>query len=237
MSRRSVFSMLFVVVLLGAGFFAWNVFSYYNQIVHGTLSLEDIPSYSFADKLTTSRLARAMATEAPTTANVVTTDDPSIGSMNAPLTIVEFADFECPYSEEVSYVVRRAAEQFPNLVRIIYRDYPLVDIHPSAELAAEAGGCANEQGKFWEFHDKLFANQADLSREAMIGYAESLGMSRQKFESCLNSGKYEEEVAEDMLDGTAAGVYGTPTFFFNGHRIEGAIPEATFEKIISAFSK
>ena len=235
MSRRSVFSLLFVVVLLCSGFFAWQVFSYYQKIVNGTISLQDIPRYSFADKLTTSRLARAAATTTPVNVDVASTDDPSLGSNDAPLTIVEFADFGCPYSREASYAIRRAAQTYGSLVHYIYRDFPLTDLHPEAELAAEAGGCANEQDQFWAFHDKLYANQQDLSRSALIDYAAQVGMSTQKFESCLNSGKYKTEVAEDVAAGSKAGVYGTPTFFFNGHVVEGSIPAETLGKIIEAF--
>ncbi len=237
MSRRSVFSFIFIVILLGAGLFAWQVFSYYQKIVNGTITTADFPTLAFTDKLTSSRITRAAVSETSEVVDVVTDDDPSLGSLNAPLTIVEFADFACPYSQEVSYAIRRIAQTFGSTVRYIYRDFPLSEVHPDAELAAEAGNCANEQDHFWEFHDKLFANQQDLSRTSLLRYAEQVGMSKQKFESCLNSGKFKGEVAEDLAAGEKAGVYGTPTFFFNGHKVEGAIPENVLNQIVAAFSK
>ncbi len=237
MSRRTVVSFVFAIILLVGGLFSWQVFSYYQKIQNGTLAPDDIPTFAFADKVTTSQLAKAASSAAPTSGTLVSDDDPSIGSVDAPLTIVEFADFQCPYSQEVSYVLRRMAQVYGGSVRVIFRDYPLVDIHPEALLAAEAGGCANEQGQFWAFHDKVFASQTDLSRASLIDYAGQVGMSKQKFESCLNSGKYGEEVANDMADGAAAGVLGTPTFFFNGRMVEGSIPESFFVKIIQAFIK
>lgn len=236
MSRRLVFSFLFVVIILGAGLFVSQVFSYYQKIMNGTISAEDLPRYAFTDKMTSSAMARQGAGGAGASEfDVVTSDDPSIGPTDALLTIVEFADFSCPFSKEESYVIRRAAETYGGLIRVIFRDFPLTDIHPDAQLAAEAGSCAQSLGQFWAYHDKLFANQGDFSREALIGYAVEVGMSAQKFESCLNSAKVKEEVAQDIADGQAAGVYGTPTFFFNGQRVEGAVPEATFGKIISYF--
>ncbi|MEK9130922.1 MAG: DsbA family protein [Patescibacteria group bacterium] len=234
MSRRTVFSILFVVVLLGAGLFIGLIFSYYQKIMDGTISAKDLPRYAFTDRMTSSAVARQSASGVGSV-DVVTSDDPSIGPADAILTIVEFADFSCPFSKEESYVVRRAAETYSGLIRVIFRDFPLTDIHPDARLAAEAGSCAQSLGQFWPYHDKLFANQVDFSREALIDYALEVGLSAQKFESCLNSTQVKEEVAQDIADGQAAGVYGTPTFFFNGQRIEGAVPEAIFGKIISYF--
>ena len=236
MSRRSLFSILFLLVLLIAGLFVGQVFSYYQKIQNGTIALTDLPSYTFADKLTTSSLARGSVSSTAAQGVMATDDDPSLGSKDAPLTIVEFADFQCPYSAEESYLIRRLAAQFGDTVRVIYRDFPLSDIHPEAALAAEAGGCAHEQDAFWAYHDKLFANQSDLSRGALIAYAGEVGMSTQKFESCLNARRYKNEVAEDLAAGEAAGVYGTPTFFFNGQMVSGAVPEDTLNQIIRLFT-
>lgn len=237
MSRKTVGSLFFALVLLVGGLFSFQVFSYYQKIQNGTLSTLDLPTFVFADKLTTSQLSKAAASAAPPSGTLATDDDPSLGSVDAVLTIVEFADFQCPYSQEVSYVLRRMAELYGGTVRVIFRDYPLVDVHPDALLAAGAAECAHEQGQFWAYHDKLFANQNALSRASLIDYASQVGMSKQKFESCLNAKRYEDEIANDMADGAAAGVLGTPTFFFNGHMVEGSIPESTFAKIIQAFTK
>ena len=236
MSRRSLFTTLFLFVLLVAGLFVGRVFSYYQKIQSGSIALTDLPSYTFADKLTTSALAKSAAAAVPSAGTLATDDDPALGSVDAPLTLVEFGDFQCPYSAEESYLIRRLASQFGDSVRVIYRDFPLSDIHPEAALAAEAGGCASEQGAFWSYHDKLFANQSDLSRAALITYAGAVGMSTQKFESCLNSRRYKNEVAEDAAAGEAAGVYGTPTFFFNGQMVSGAVPEETLNQIIRLFT-
>lgn len=237
MSRRTLFTLCFSIVLMLGGLFSWQVFSYYQKIQNGTLTTLDLPTFAYADKVTTSQLSKAASSAAPDSGELVTTDDPSIGSEDALLTIVEFADFQCPYSKEVSYVLRRMAELYGDSVRVIYRDYPLVDVHPDSLLAAVAGECAEEQNQFWAYHDKVYANQNDLSRTALIEYAAQVGMSKQKFESCLNSDRYADEIAEDMADGAAAGVLGTPTFFFNGHMVEGSIPESTFAKIIQVFVK
>jgi protein-disulfide isomerase len=164
--------------------------------------------------------------------DLATDDDPSLGSPDATLTIVEFADFGCPYSREVSYAIRRLASVYENDLRYVYRDFPLEDLHPQALVAAEAGECADAQDRFWAFHDQLYQHQSDLSREALVAYAAGVGLDVDLFESCLDSGRYVAEVQADFAEGAAAGVYGTPTFFVNGVRIPGAIPEDVLEKII-----
>lgn len=235
MSRRHVVSLCLALIFLLGGLFTAQIFGYYQKIQNGTLSLTDLPTYAFADKLTTSQLSKAASAVAPSSGNLTTDDDPRLGSADALLTIVEFADFQCPYSKEVSYVLRRVAELYGDSVRVIYRDYPLVDVHPDALLAAIAGECADAQEQFWAYHDKLFANQGDLSRGALIAYAEQIGLNTERFEACLDAVRQSEEVAEDMVDGAAVGVIGTPTFFFNGRMVEGSIPELTFVKIVKLF--
>ncbi len=223
-----------VLFLAALGVFAARVYSFYHKIDSGTLTAAEIPDVSYASRLSTSQLAQASASNVGGI-DVVTTDDPSMGSKDAPLTIVEFADFGCPYSEQVSHVLRRLATLYPETIHYIYRDFPLADLHPEAVLAAVAGECAEEQKSFWAYHDKLYQHQDALSEEDLIRYAEEVGMDKRDFRTCLNSGRYTDEVVEDISDGSAAGVYGTPTFFLNGTRVEGAIPDDVLTQIVTAF--
>lgn len=234
MPRKVLLTIVFVAVFAGIGLFAWRVLFYYQKVVSGTLTEED---FGFQNRLTVSEasIAALAATTPPDQAEVATDDDPSIGSATARLTIVEFADFGCPYSREVSYTARRLAELYGNDVRYIYRDFPLTDLHPGADLAAEAGECAQDQDQFWSYHDKLYQNQHDLSRDSLVRYADEIGLDTARFASCLDTHRYQGEVQADLEDGQAAGVYGTPTFFWNGNRIEGAIPEDVFEALINGF--
>ena len=148
---------------------------------------------------------------------------PSRGPTSAPVTIVEFSDFQCPYCGREYPVIERLMKEYDGRLRLVFRHYPL-DFHPFAQKAAEAAACAQDQGKFWELHDKMFTNQTKLAVTDLKGYAKSLGMDPTKFDKCLDSGEKKALVDEDMKAGSAAGVSGTPAFFINGIFINGAQP-------------
>lgn len=165
--------------------------------------------------------------------NVVVDDDPARGALNAPLTFIEFSDFQCPYSKRYSdEILPMILSNYGDRIRYVYRDFPLSSIHPKAQKAAEAAQCAFEQGKFWEYHDLLFKNQGKLELADLKAYALSLGLDEGKFNLCLDSDKYAPEVQKDIQDGQTYGVTGTPTFFINGRKAIGALPYATFKTII-----
>jgi protein-disulfide isomerase len=159
-------------------------------------------------------------------------DDPSFGPKEAPIQIIEFSDFECPYSRDFAFSLRELMIKYPNRFNFIFRDFPLVEIHPNSFRAAEAANCAAEQGKFWPMHDKLFQNQERLSDLDLKLYALQIGLDMVKFNQCFDGHKYKEEIEIDLADGKAAGVIGTPTFFINGVKVEGVIPKEGLEKII-----
>ena len=148
---------------------------------------------------------------------------PSRGPTNAPVTIVEFSDFQCPYCGREYPVIERLMKEYDGKLRLVFRHYPL-DFHPFAQKAAEAGACAQDQGKFWELHDKMFTNQGKLAVADLKGYAKTLGMDATKFDKCLDSGEKKALVDDDLKAGSAAGVNGTPAFFINGIFVNGAQP-------------
>lgn len=163
-------------------------------------------------------------------------NDPFTGDENAPVVMIEFSDFECPFCGRFfNETLSQVEEKYINTgkVKFVYRDFPL-SFHPNAQKAAEAGECANEQGKFWEMHDMIFENQSAIAVANLKTYAANLGLNTGQFNSCLDSGKYADEVASDVADGTAAGVSGTPTFFINGQILVGAQPFSAFEQVIEA---
>lgn len=166
------------------------------------------------------------------TVNVASADDPYQGSAEAKVVIVEFSDFQCPYCLQQFTIAREIINIYGDRIKFIYRDFPLLNDHPEAEKAAEAGECAHEQGKFWEMHDKMFINQPDLSVKALKSYAQQIGLDTNKFNSCLDNDKYRTEVLTDYNEGVDAGVIGTPVFFINNRKYEGIIPLETFKKII-----
>lgn len=161
-----------------------------------------------------------------------TATDPVWGNPSAPVKIIEFSDFQCPFCQESFPIVREMLFKYQDKIYFIYRDFPNNLDHPQAQKAAEAGQCANEQGKFWPLHDKFFINQDDLSVAAIKNYAQAVGLDSAKFNVCLDSGKYAEEVNQDYQDGASLGALGTPTFFINGYKVSGVIPKETFIKII-----
>ena len=163
-------------------------------------------------------------------------DDPMRGSPDAKVTIIEFSDFQCPFcgkfwKETYPQLMKEYVET--GKAKFVFRDYPL-EFHPEAQKAAEASECAHEQGKFWEYHDKIFENQQSLSVANEKQWAKDLGLDSAKFDNCLDSGKYAEEVKKDAAEGSAAGVSGTPGFFVNNQIISGAVPFEVFKQAIEA---
>jgi protein-disulfide isomerase len=156
------------------------------------------------------------------------------GNPKAPLVIVEFADFQCPYCQLVQETLKKVLAKYEGRVSLAFRDLPLREIHPQAELAAQASRCAGEQGKFWEYHDLLFSNQSKLDREGLVGQAQNLKLDQKQFDSCLTTGKYKAQVEEDRQLGLRAGITGTPGFVINGNLLSGNIPQETLEKAIDA---
>jgi protein-disulfide isomerase len=161
-------------------------------------------------------------------------DDPFIGDINAPVTIIEFSDFECPFC------TRFYKNTLPQLkkdyidtgkARLVYRDFPL-GFHSNAQKSAEAAECADDQNKFSEMHDKLFDEGVSGGVTSFKQFAKDLGLNTAEFDNCLDSGKYSEEVQKDLEDGQSLGVSGTPTFFINGKKLVGAQPFEAFKQII-----
>ncbi len=171
--------------------------------------------------------------EKPAVRVEVAATGPSKGPDNAPITIVEFSDFQCPFCGKANTSVDEVLKSYEGKVRVVFRHYPL-PFHQEAPKAAEASLCAADQGKFWEYHDKLFANQSALKVEDLKKHASDLGLDAARFNECLDSGKKAEIVSKDKADGEKAGVTGTPAFFINGVALSGAVPASEFKTIIDA---
>jgi len=170
--------------------------------------------------------------DAPRTNIDIAATDPVIGNPKAPVTIVEFSDFQCPFCRRAAPILKEVREKYGDKVRVVWKDFPLTQIHPQAFHAAEAGRCAAEQGKFWEYHDQLFGNQEALQPDDLKKYAAAAGMDATKFGECLDSSKYAERVRDGVAAGTRLGVNSTPTLYVNGRLVEGAQPYEVFAGII-----
>jgi len=159
-------------------------------------------------------------------------DDPSVGSASAPVTIVEFSDFQCPYCQRVAPTIKQVRQTYGDKVRVVWKDFPLTQIHPQAFKAGEAAHCAGDQGKFWEYHDRLFANQQSLQPTDLKQHASELGLNAPAFATCLDSSKHGERVRDGVAEGTRLGVDSTPTVYINGRMLAGAQPYETFVTVI-----
>lgn len=238
-SQQSLYYFMIAVVFAVAGFIVGGI-----TFSARGVSTEDIRSAAAAGareavrselaslQLNTGGAAAPQPTAAPVT--VDTSAAPSWGPADAKVTLVEFSDFECPYcgrfNRDTYDLIR---QQYGDSIRYVFKHLPLTQIHPNAERASMAAECANEQGKFWEYHSILFQNQTNLSAEALVGYAQTVGVADQaKFNECLQTEKYLSKVQADMNEGFNLGIGGTPTFFINGIALVGAQPFSVFRNAI-----
>jgi protein-disulfide isomerase len=185
-------------------------------------------AYSLRDKSEVSILLQPVSVH-------VTYDSARVqGNPDAPVTIVEFADFQCPFCKKSEETLKALLSKYHGQVKLAFLDFPLAEIHGQAGSAAEAARCAGEQGKFWDYHESLFADPSKLDEASLIGRAQKLHLDKIAFRSCLDSGKFRPDIEANRQAGSEAGVQGTPAFFINGVFLSGAQPQAEFEKIIDS---
>ncbi len=167
-----------------------------------------------------------------------TDDDPALGPEDAPITIVEFSDYECPYCKRWhSQTFKQLLNMYEGKIRFVYRDFPLNSIHPRAQIAAEAAECADDQGMYWAMHDILFNDQDGWSKasnplDRFKIYALQLNMDADEFLNCIDLGYYTQEVQFDLRAGASYGITGTPAFLINGKLLSGAHPLETFQMVL-----
>lgn len=159
----------------------------------------------------------------------VRAEGPARGPATAPVVIVEFSDFGCPYCQRAARTLDQVLERYGDKVRLVFRHYPL---QANSQRVAEAAACAGELGSFWPYHDLLFEHQGAHADDDLKRYAQEIGLDEGEFSGCLDSGRTTEVVAQDAADGEAAGVTGTPSFFVNGRPVSGALPFDAFKQII-----
>lgn len=164
---------------------------------------------------------------------VASDGEPALGADGAPVTIVEFSDFQCPYCRQVQPTLKRLMAEYEGKVKLVFRDFPLRNIHPQAQKASEAAQCAAEQHKFWPYHDKLFA-ATSLHMDDLKKYAQELELHVEQFTACLDSNKHASGINADMQAGQNAGVNATPTFFVNGSVLSGAASYEHFKEVVDA---
>ena len=151
----------------------------------------------------------------------ISADDWSLGAPDAPVVMLEYGDFECPYCAMARPVLEGLVAEYPDAIRLIYRHFPVTAIHPRAFMAAEAAEAAGAQGGFWEMHDAIFMHQNQLGYENLLWYAEQIGLDAAEFDQAMRSHLHQDEVKRDFRRGVQDGVNGTPTIFINRRRYDG----------------
>jgi protein-disulfide isomerase len=187
---------------------------------------------AFVAELRRSGPAISLVMDAPRYQVEVGADDPALGPANAPVTLVEFSDFQCPFCLRLAPTIKQLRQQYGDRIRIVWKDFPLTQIHPEAFKASEAAHCARDQGKFWEYHDVLFGNQQALQPQSLKQYAADLGLNATTFATCLDTSKYNDRVQQQMGVGNGLGINSTPATFVNGRLVMGAQPLEVFTSII-----
>ena len=171
----------------------------------------------------------------PSKVDITVNDNDRIkGNKDAPITIVEFSDIQCPFCARFHPTMEQAVRDYPDKVRWVYKHFPLDSIHPYARKASEASECAGDQNKFWEYLGKLFDNQSQINQSYLNQLAGEMGLDQGKFDSCLADGKYTQKVNDDYQEGLKYGVRGTPGNFINGQSISGAVPYAQIKAMIDS---
>ena len=246
--KKSTYNILIISIIITVGIAAFFAGSYTTNLNSDQISQEEFNNE--IAKLELRILEKQLPTKQPSMPLKISTDnDPIIGNPNAPITIIEFSDFQCPFC------ARFHVETFPSImneyidkgqVKLVFRDFPIQSIHPNALPASVASECANEQGKFKEMHDKLFENQKEWSNQSLDNlmitftqYALDIGLEDETFDTCLKNGKYVEEIQKDLDDGRNYGITGTPGFFVGNDQIgfvelKGAQPFENFKKVIDS---
>lgn len=246
--KKSTFNGLIISVIVIVGIAAFFAGSYASVFNSNQITEEDLDDA--IAKLELKILQNQLPTKQPTPIVKISADnDPIIGNPDAPIIIIEFSDFQCPFCarfhiQTLPLILEEYIDQ--GKVKLVFRDFPIQSIHPNALPAAVAAECANEQGKFREMHDMLFDNQNQWNKletndvlSLFSNYASNIQLDQEIFDSCLTSGKYIEEIRKDLDDGRDYGVSGTPGFFVGNEKIgfvelKGAQPFESFKKIIDS---
>jgi len=218
-----------LILLAAMGWFLWRVVTFEQAINKG----EPLPQFSSKE----TQIAGSTTTATGIAYDVDSPTAPTLGPKDAKLVVVEFLDFQCPFCQEAFDTVRAMQAKYGDRVRFEVRYFPLTEIHPEAMQAVEAASCADAQGKFWTMHDRLFAQKGVLGRTYLDAAALASGLDVKLYKTCMDTHARYNAIRQDIAAGTNAGVRGTPTFFFNGRRVEGVIPADVFDQLITSSLK
>lgn len=214
------------LALIALGLFTWRVIFYYRAIKSGQPISLGAGHFSTSSKIKT-------GSNYSSKINLDKLSAPHLGSPGSPIKIIEFIDFVCPFSKESFPVVRELLAKYKDKISLTVRFFTLGDeAHAGGREAAAASFCAFSQGKFWEYHDRLFLNQKNFTNDDLLNFARQIGLNEEQFLACLSSEIVGNSIDEDWQAGAEAGVRGTPTFFVDGEKIEGSIPLKIWEQAL-----
>ncbi len=222
------------LIILGALFFTGLFFYYIWQIKYGNAEQLNLQFSSKKFSQSGMLVGSDLSFSEIEMQKYIRDFNPVLGQTTAPVTIIMFVDFECPYCRETYSDFKNISEKYSSVLRIVFKHLPLVDIHPNSAEAALAAACAQEQGKFWPFYDHLFIDRS-LSEIGIKQIAEAISLDMDKFNNCWGLNKYQTQVEQDMQDAVSLGVRGTPTYFVNGLKVEGVPTLVEWDKIILQF--
>lgn len=231
-SSMLIAACVIVLVIAFGGALVWRTWYFYKLVKTGADA-----QLARAGGFTASPRARNSVVPSVGNNQLARLGAPEFGALKSNITIVQFADFECPFSRDTHSTIREFMAIHAKDMRFVFRHFPIAELHPHALKASEAASCANDQGKFWAYYDKLFQNQTQLEDADLKRYAKEAGLASVPFDECLDSGVHYKEVMQDYQDGVRAGVRGTPTFFVNGQKVEGVISLPEWEKVLTYFNK
>lgn len=233
-TNRGVFFLIVASIIIGGVFLFLGMVAYYSwQLKYGDAAklAETFAAAEFT--LDVSRAGDAITpVSTEMAAKTIRPANPSTNDAKTAITILAFIDFECPYSQKSYAVFKKIMETYKPVARAVFKHFPLQDIHPDGQNASLAAACAHEQGKFWPYYDALFSTR-QFDEASLFARADELKLDPKKFTGCYRSRRNETTIEDDFGDGVALGVRGTPTYFVNGRRVEGAITEEQWNKIIA----
>ncbi len=229
-----IFGYIFLsIVLIFIAVFLYFFIYYLWQFKYGSPETVTNINKVFSDTFTKANQNNKAPVSVPDTASLIHAHNPQLGKEDASVTMIMFIDFECPFCQASFPVFKQIVDTFGDAVHIVFKHYPIESIHPHAYRAAEASMCAEEQDKFWEFHDQIFATKK-LDETSLYTHAIGVGINAATFDQCMKAGSHSSEIDTDLSDGIKIGIRGTPTYIVNGQVIEGSRTIEEWKQIILA---
>lgn len=232
-SKGKVFASLLSLVFVAAAIFVGMVLYYTYQIKYGSQETKQELVQEFGNNRASTIGDQKLQEKTIDTdlSKIVKDYNPTKGGQNAEVTIVAFMDFECPFCKKEHPILNQVMEKYGPAIKVVFKHFPIEQIHPHAMNASLAAMCAQEQNKFWPYYDKVYTEQK-FTRDDFVQFANDLSLNKNKFESCYDSQKYYDQIQEDLKDGIDLGVRGTPTFIVNDKMIPGVLSKKQWNKLI-----